>query len=126
MVAESATDQIENRLCLDDQACRVLSTPASDRPRQLGGRAVVVGAGIGGLSAAGALAEYFERVDILERDRLTAAAGSRSGTPQDRHPHGLLAGGLRALDRIFPDFKRDLAGAGAVPVTIARDVQIER
>ena len=60
-----------------------------------GQRAVVVGAGIGGLAAAGALAQYFERVEILERDRLTAWVGSRPGTPQDRHPHGLLAGGLR-------------------------------
>src|SRR6516162_3052285 len=82
---------------------------------KLGGRAVVIGAGMGGLAAAGALAKYFERVDVLERDRLTASVGSRSGTPQDRHPHGLLAGGLRALDQIFPGFKRDLAAAGAVP-----------
>jgi 2-polyprenyl-6-methoxyphenol hydroxylase-like FAD-dependent oxidoreductase len=81
---------------------------------------------MGGLAAAGALAKYFERVDILERDRLTASVGSRSGTPQDRHPHGLLAGGLRALDQIFPGFKRDLAAAGAVPVAVAQDMQFER
>jgi 2-polyprenyl-6-methoxyphenol hydroxylase-like FAD-dependent oxidoreductase len=72
------------------------------------------------------LAKYFDGVEIIERDDLPASAGSRSGTPQDRHPHGLLAGGLRALDRIFPGFKRDLATAGAVPVTFARDVQFER
>jgi 2-polyprenyl-6-methoxyphenol hydroxylase-like FAD-dependent oxidoreductase len=92
---------------------------------KLGKRAVVIGAGIGGLATAGALAQYFEQVDILERDRLAATAESRSGTPQDRHPHGLLAGGLRALDQIFPGFKSDLAAAGAVPVSFARDVQFE-
>jgi 2-polyprenyl-6-methoxyphenol hydroxylase-like FAD-dependent oxidoreductase len=92
----------------------------------VGQRAVVIGAGMGGLAMAGALAPYFEQVDILERDRLATTAGSRSGTPQDRHPHGLLAGGLAALDRIFPDFRCDLAAAGAVPVTVARDVQFER
>ena len=70
MVAEFATDLTENRLWLDDQACLALSTPASDRLRQLGRRTVVVGAGIGGLAAAGTLAQHFERVDILERDRL--------------------------------------------------------
>jgi phytoene dehydrogenase-like protein len=48
----------------------------------LGQRAVVVGAGIGGLSMAGALAKYFEQVEIFERDRLTASAASRSGTPK--------------------------------------------
>jgi 2-polyprenyl-6-methoxyphenol hydroxylase-like FAD-dependent oxidoreductase len=127
MVAEFASNLIENTAWLDEQARRVLSTPAGDRgSRQLGRRAVVIGAGMGGLAAAGALARDFERVDILERDRLSPSAGSRSGTPQDRHPHGLLAGGLRALDQIFPGFKRDLAAAGAVPVSFAREVQLER
>src|SRR6516165_3356510 len=93
---------------------------------KLGGRAIVIGAGMGGLAAAGALAKCFERVDVLERDRLTASVGSRSGTPQDRHPHGLLAGGLRALDQIFLGFEHDLAAAGAVPVAFAREVQFER
>jgi 2-polyprenyl-6-methoxyphenol hydroxylase-like FAD-dependent oxidoreductase len=91
-----------------------------------GRRALVIGAGIGGLAAAGALAKYFERVDILERDRLSGSAGSRPGTAQDRHPHALLAGGLRALGQIFPGFERDLAAAGAVPVAVTRDVQMER
>jgi 2-polyprenyl-6-methoxyphenol hydroxylase-like FAD-dependent oxidoreductase len=92
----------------------------------LGQRAVVVGAGIGGLSMAGALAKYFEQVEILERDRLTASAASRSGTPQDRHPHGLLAGGLQALGEIFPGFESDLARAGAVSVRVAQDIRYER
>jgi 2-polyprenyl-6-methoxyphenol hydroxylase-like FAD-dependent oxidoreductase len=120
-------------LGLQQQPARGAPTPAGNdriRPRArmnrlLGRRAVVIGAGIGGLSAAGALAKYFEQVEILERDGLPVCAGSRSGTPQDRHPHGLLAGGLRALDQIFPGFKSDLAAAGAVPVSFARDVQFE-
>lgn len=92
----------------------------------LGRRAVVVGAGIGGLAMAGALAKYFERVEIFERDSLFPSGGSRSGTPQDRHPHGLLAGGLRALGEIFPGFESDLARAGAIPVQVAQEVQYER
>jgi 2-polyprenyl-6-methoxyphenol hydroxylase-like FAD-dependent oxidoreductase len=92
----------------------------------LGRRAVVVGAGIGGLSMAGALAKYFEQVEVLERDRLAASAASRSGTPQDRHPHGLLAGGLKALGEIFTGFEGDLARAGAVSVRVAQDIQYER
>jgi len=92
----------------------------------LGRRAVVVGAGIGGLSMAGALAKHFEQVEILERDRLTESAASRPGTPQDRHPHGLLAGGLRALGQIFPGFERDLAEAGATSVGVAQEIQYER
>ena len=91
-----------------------------------GRRAVVVGGGIGGLSIAGVLADYFEQVDVLERDRLTARAESRPGTAQDRHPHGLLAGGLKALGEIFPGFERDLVEAGAVSVGVAQDIRYER
>ena len=109
---------IEHRLSFTEQR--------PDGSHKLGKRAVVIGAGIGGLATAGALAQYFEQVDILERDRLATSVASRSGTPQDRHPHGLLAGGLRALDQIFPGFKSALAAAGAVPVGFTRDVQIER
>jgi 2-polyprenyl-6-methoxyphenol hydroxylase-like FAD-dependent oxidoreductase len=120
-------DLIENRLWFSEREPGALSKSGNNRgSHKLGRRLVVIGAGMGGLATAGALAQYFEQVEILERDRLTASAGSRSGTPQDRHPHGLLAGGLRALDQIFPGFERDLAAAGAVPVTFARDVQFER
>ncbi len=66
--------------------------------RHFGQRAVVIGAGIGGLSAAGALSSAFQEVVILERDVLPASIMSRAGVPQDRHPHLLLAGGLQALD----------------------------
>ena len=120
-------DLIDSRLSPSEQKPAILLNREGGRASyKLGRRAIVIGAGIGGLSAAGALAEYFEQVEIIERDGLPASAGSRSGTPQDRHPHGLLAGGLRALDQIFPGFKSDLAAAGAVPVSFARDVQFER
>jgi 2-polyprenyl-6-methoxyphenol hydroxylase-like FAD-dependent oxidoreductase len=92
----------------------------------VGRRAVVIGAGLGGLSMAGILARYFERVDVLERDHLQASVVSRAGTPQDRHPHGLLSGGLEALGEIFPGFQSDLANAGAIPVRIAQDLRHER
>src|SRR5215831_6714650 len=91
----------------------------------LGQRAVVVGAGIGGLATASALAKYFEEVDIFERDPLTTSPSSRSGTAQDQHPHGLLAGGLQALGEIFPGYESDLAKAGAVSVRVARDIRYE-
>jgi len=127
MVAEFATDLIQSRLWFGEQKSKGLPTRRNGRgARKLGKRAVVIGAGMGGLAAAGALAKYFEQVDILERDRLTTSAVSRSGTSQDRHPHGLLAGGLRALDEMFPGYERDLAAAGAVPVAFPREVQFER
>jgi hypothetical protein len=92
----------------------------------LGKRAVVIRAGIGGLSMAAAWAKYFEHVEIFERDHLTSSVASRSGTLQDRHLHGLPAGGLRKLNKIFPSFEKDLAGAGAVSISVAQDTQLER
>jgi 2-polyprenyl-6-methoxyphenol hydroxylase-like FAD-dependent oxidoreductase len=80
---------------------------------------------MGGLAAAGALAEHFERVVVLERDTLPMDAAHRTGTPQSRHVHGLLAGGQRALGELFPGFEQDLARAGAVPLRVTLDVRIE-
>ena len=93
---------------------------------KLGRRAVVVGAGIGGLSAAGVLATFFDQVDVLERDQTPLSGETRSGTPQDRHAHGLLAGGLKALNEIYPDFDQDLAAAGAVSVNVPADIRYEK
>jgi 2-polyprenyl-6-methoxyphenol hydroxylase-like FAD-dependent oxidoreductase len=87
----------------------------------IGKQAVVIGAGMGGLAATGALAGFFERVVVLERDELPAGAADRQGAPQGRHNHALLAGGQRALSALFPSFEQDLAQAGAVPLRVTAD-----
>jgi 2-polyprenyl-6-methoxyphenol hydroxylase-like FAD-dependent oxidoreductase len=92
----------------------------------IGERAVVIGAGIAGLPAACALADFFERVVVLERDTLPREVSHRTGTPQARHTHALLAGGQRALADLFPGFEQDLAGAGAVPLRVGLDLRLER
>jgi len=61
-----------------------------------GRQAIVVGAGMGGPTSARTLADHFERVVILENDRLSTDPLNRAGTPQGRHVHMLLAGGQRA------------------------------
>src|SRR5207253_5894167 len=83
-------------------------------PSFIGQQAVVIGAGMGGLTAARALADHFERVLVLERDVLPADPLDRNGIPQGRHVHALLAGGQRALAELFPGFEDGLAHAGAV------------
>jgi 2-polyprenyl-6-methoxyphenol hydroxylase-like FAD-dependent oxidoreductase len=92
----------------------------------IGKQAVVIGAGMGGLTAAGALADRFDQVVVLERDVLASEPAFRAGTPQARHVHALLLSGQRALSELFPGFEQDLAGAGAVPLTVGLDVRIER
>jgi 2-polyprenyl-6-methoxyphenol hydroxylase-like FAD-dependent oxidoreductase len=80
--------------------------------RYSGERAVVIGAGMGGLPAAQALADHFREVVVLERDTLPSDATSRPGVPQGKHPHGLLAGGMKALCDLFPGFSSTLVQAG--------------
>jgi 2-polyprenyl-6-methoxyphenol hydroxylase-like FAD-dependent oxidoreductase len=87
----------------------------------LGRQVLVIGAGMSGLAAAGALANHFEQVIVLERDGLADHPSHRPGTPQSRQLHGLLSGGLEALCRIFPGIDQDLAAAGAAPIRVAAD-----
>jgi 2-polyprenyl-6-methoxyphenol hydroxylase-like FAD-dependent oxidoreductase len=93
---------------------------------RIGRQAVVIGAGIGGLTAVGALADRFDQVVVLERDTLPAEPAYRAGTPQARHVHALLLSGQRALGQLFPGFEHDLARAGAVPLRVGLDVRSER
>jgi 2-polyprenyl-6-methoxyphenol hydroxylase-like FAD-dependent oxidoreductase len=94
--------------------------------RLIGKQAVVIGAGMGGLTAAGALADRFDQVVVLERDTLPSEPTYRAGTPQARHVHALLLSGQRALSELFPGFEQDLARAGAVPLRVGLDVRMER
>ena len=87
---------------------------------------VVIGAGMAGLTAAQAISRHFRKVTIIERDVLPAEAVPRSGTPQAQHAHALLAGGLKALQVLFPGFENDLAEAGAVKIRTGKDLQWER
>lgn len=88
--------------------------------------AIVIGAGMGGLSAAAAAAPHFERVTVLERDALPTTPDWRIGTPQCRHAHTLLLGGLAALGELLPGFEAKLAAAGAEPFGLFHDVQSEQ
>lgn len=88
--------------------------------------AVVVGAGIGGLTAARALSDHFARVDVIESDILPQEAVPRAGTPQSRHLHALSAGGMSALNSLFPGFEQDLIAAGAVPIGMTHEYLIYR
>ncbi len=95
-------------------------------PGTLGREAIVVGGGIGGLAAARALSDHFERVTVLERDAPAEAHASRAGVPQGKHLHALLAGGQRALDALLPGFTEDLDRVGAVRIQTGLDLLVER
>jgi 2-polyprenyl-6-methoxyphenol hydroxylase-like FAD-dependent oxidoreductase len=90
-----------------------------------GKQAVVIGAGISGLVAARALSDHFERVVVLERDELPQGATPRPGVPQGKHPHSLLAGGLIALNELFPGFTDSMMQVGGHAADVGADVQVE-
>lgn len=74
--------------------------------------AVVVGGSIGGLLAGLVLAEVCEHVLVVERGELPDTPVARPGVPQGLHAHGLLAGGLAALDQLLPGLCRELEQSG--------------
>jgi 2-polyprenyl-6-methoxyphenol hydroxylase-like FAD-dependent oxidoreductase len=77
--------------------------------------AIVIGGSLAGLLTARVLADFYQRVIVVERDRLGAAIECRRGVPQGRNTHGLLAGGRGALEKLFPGISDQLLAAGAVP-----------
>lgn len=75
--------------------------------------AVIIGASIGGMTAAQALAPHFERITIIERDTLSSAPEPRRGVPQGNQPHGILQRGRIELDALFPGLLKELRAQGA-------------
>lgn len=81
-----------------------------------------MGGSMAGLLAARVLADYYDRVTIIERDSVSEWAEPRKGTPQDRHVHGFWARGLETVERLFPGVTAELHGGGAVPGDAVGDV----
>ncbi|MDT5133784.1 MAG: hypothetical protein QOE41_3095 [Mycobacterium sp.] len=80
---------------------------------ELGERAVVLGASMGGLLAARVLADFFGTVTVVERDALPDDPAIRRGVPQGGHVHVLLPRGAQILDELFPGFLNELVAHGA-------------
>ncbi|MEV6378150.1 pyridine nucleotide-disulfide oxidoreductase [Streptomyces sp. NPDC051773] len=77
--------------------------------------AVVIGASMGGMLAAAALARSVDEVIVLERDELPDEPRPRRGLPQGRHAHILLPSGRDAIDALVPGggVRERLLAAGA-------------
>jgi 2-polyprenyl-6-methoxyphenol hydroxylase-like FAD-dependent oxidoreductase len=89
---------------------------------RLGDHVIVVGGSLAGLLATRVLADYYNKVTLIERDRLPDEPDNRKGVPQGRHAHGLLAKGREILSQLFPNLMDDLVEGGAVLVDIAGDM----
>jgi hypothetical protein len=83
--------------------------------------AVVVGGSLAGILAARVLADYFDRVTLLERDHFPEAPSARKGLPQGRHAHAVLESGRRVMERLLPGLVGQLVSASATPLDYTRD-----
>ncbi|MBW4539460.1 MAG: monooxygenase [Myxacorys chilensis ATA2-1-KO14] len=90
-------------------------------PTQRNHHAIVIGGSIAGLLAARVLSEQFDRVTIVDRDRLPLTAEPRRGVPQSVQPHVLLTRGYRILEELFPGIGEALHAAGAVSLDWGKD-----
>ncbi|MBS0000650.1 MAG: hypothetical protein KFF73_16840 [Cyclobacteriaceae bacterium] len=79
-----------------------------------GKKAVVIGASMAGLLAARVMADHFEQVIMLERDRFPEPGSNRKGVPQGKHTHVFLERGRQIMETYFPGLTSELTGKGAV------------
>ena len=90
--------------------------------KRIGDHAIVIGASMGGLLAARALADDFKTITLLERDTFPVADGPRKGVPQGDHAHGLLARGRNVIEAFFPGWTDEVVADGGIKGDLARDV----
>jgi 2-polyprenyl-6-methoxyphenol hydroxylase-like FAD-dependent oxidoreductase len=88
----------------------------------VGKHAVVIGGSIGGLLAARVLCDHFDRVTVIDRDKLPVQPAYRKGVPQSRHAHGLLARGQMVLESLFPGLPAELGREGALTLETPLDI----
>ena len=85
-------------------------------------QAIVLGGSMAGLLTARVLADHFDRVTIIERDRLPDEPANRKGAPQGRHGHALLGKGLEVFETFFPGIGDELAAHGALVIDSTEDM----
>ena len=75
-----------------------------------------------GLLAGRVLADHFDRVTIVDRDRFPEAPVPRKGVPQAHHLHVLLMRGQLIFEQLFPGLRAELLAAGAPHLDSAADL----
>jgi 2-polyprenyl-6-methoxyphenol hydroxylase-like FAD-dependent oxidoreductase len=75
-------------------------------------RAVVLGGSLAGLFAAKVLADAYDEVLVIDRDVLIGVDMPRRGCPQGRHINGLLTGGQRAIEELYPGITDEMLADG--------------
>jgi 2-polyprenyl-6-methoxyphenol hydroxylase-like FAD-dependent oxidoreductase len=92
--------------------------------RQIGERAVVLGASMAGLLAAQVLSDSYGQVTVIDRDELPEAARHRRGVPHGRHLHALAARGQQALEELFCGLTAELVADGVPAGDMLADTRL--
>ena len=92
--------------------------------RQIGERAVVLGASMAGLLAAQVLADGYGQVTVIDRDELPEASMHRRGVPHGRHLHALAARGQQALEELFCGLTAELVADGVPAGDMLADTRL--
>jgi 2-polyprenyl-6-methoxyphenol hydroxylase-like FAD-dependent oxidoreductase len=87
------------------------------------GHAIVLGGSISGLLAARVLTDHFDRVTIIEKDKLATGLTPRKTAPQGAHAHALLSRGRGIVEGLYPGITEELVAGGATLAGI-KDVRI--
>jgi 2-polyprenyl-6-methoxyphenol hydroxylase-like FAD-dependent oxidoreductase len=88
------------------------------------GHAVVIGSSMAGLTAARVLIDHFERVTLIDRDRLPEGPEFRRGVPQAVHAHTLPLRGQKILEDQFPGLTTELRTQGAIPIEADNELAV--
>lgn len=87
------------------------------------GHAIVLGGSIAGLLAARVLTDHFDRVTIVEKDKLANDLEPRKAAPQGAHAHALLSRGRNIVEGLFPGISDELVKGGATLAGV-QDVRV--
>lgn len=85
---------------------------------------VIIGGGVGGLTAGAMLSRLADSITVLEKGAPGTPKQSRKSIAQANHLHSLLVGGKEVLMRVFPGIDQDLKQAGSVPIRAGLDQKI--
>lgn len=86
-------------------------------------RAVVLGGSIAGLFAARVLADAYDEVVVVDRDRLAGVSGPRRSRPQGRHINALHCRGRLVMEELFPGITEQMIADGCPSGDMAGDVR---
>jgi len=95
-----------------------------EQGRSSGREAIVIGGSIAGLLAARVLANYFDQVTIVERDRFPEKPVPRPGVPQSHQIHVLLSQGMGTIEQLFPGLQDQLVVKGASTIDWTADYRL--